>query len=306
MSDQLMNTKEIAEYLGIHEKQVYALIKAKRIPCTRVTGKWLFPKHLIDNWINDQSRFGVEGGITETEGRRDMLLSAGSNDPILDILLSSMKGKHEEFLIFHCNTGSLNGLDLLAKNNVDIVWCHLYDQESGTYNIPYIKSYFPEKKIAVVHLFYREQGFLLAPDLAGKVQSFEDLTDRQVKFINRQKGSGTRHFLDYNLNKRSIDQHKINGYDNEVYTHTEVGLTIFSGKANAGVATIAAAKMFGLSFVPLVKESYDMVVSQETFFNQGVQAFIDTLNSDDFRGRVKPLGDYDFSNSGKILYSSSS
>lgn len=299
MPEELMNTKEVAEYLGINEKQVYALIKAGRIPCTRATGKWVFPKHLIDEWINKSAMGSVRSGGRKVRDSRH-ILAAGSNDPVLDLLISQKN--YDNVNIFSCNTGSMEGLRLLSESEADIAWCHLFDPETGTYNIPYIASHMADRKVAIVHLFYREIGLLVAPDQAKKIKKLDDITSG-IRFINRQKGSGIRLFLDYNLKKAGIEPSAVNGYDNEVYTHFEIGLSVLSGKAEAGISSVAISKMMGLPFVPLARESFDMVVGKETFFEKGIQAFIENLQSKRFRKAVEPLGDYDFADSGKILYS---
>ena len=138
--------------------------------------------------------------------------------------------------------------------------------------------------------------------LKDKIKSVNDLGNENIIFANRQKGSGTRIFLDHEIEKTGVDSSKINGYEDELYTHLEVGLAIQSGKANVGLATVAVSKLFGLPFVPLVNESFDMVLPQDVFFKKEVQAFIETLNSIECRNKVEPLGDYDFSSSGKIIY----
>ena len=293
----MMNTKEVSEYLGIHEKQVYALIKSKKIPCTRVTGKWLFMKDAIDEWL----RLSMENnGRIKNNG---IILASGSNDPVLDILLNYTKQHYPDFRIFSNSTGSTEGLRLMDSGITDIAWCHLIDPESRQYNIPYITSLFSGRKVTVVHLFYRELGFISSGDSPKKVENFEDLTSQGIKFINRQKGSGTRVLLDQKITEYQIKSDSIKGYEDEVYTHIEVGLSIISGNANAGIGTVAVARLFGLDFVPIVKESFDMVLDQTTFFNDGIQAFIASLNSDGFKDKVKLLGDYDFSDSGRIVFS---
>jgi len=296
-----MNTKEVAEYLRIHEKQVYALIKTGTLPGTRVTGKWLFPKHIIDRWINESAAKGLKEVREKTKGTNGALLAVGSNDPVLDILLSYLKQIHSHLNIFSCSTGSLNGLEMLQKGQADLSWSHLLDINSGEYNLSFIKKNFANKKIEIVHLFYRELGFIFSSQIDKSFKSFPDLLSPKVKFINRQEGSGTRLFLDHQLKKEKISAKKIKGYNNSVYTHLEVGLAILSGEANVGLATVAIAKLLGLNFIPLVQESFDMVLAQETFFNKGVQDFIKTLNSTEFKNKIKSLGNYDFSQSGTIV-----
>ena len=303
MSDQLMNTKEVAEYLDIHEKQVYALIKSGRIPCTKVTGKWIFPKKFIDEWIEQNAKEGLKQARKKSSQISGAVLAAGSNDPVLDMLLVATKKSHPDFYIFSANTGSTEGLKALNSGVTDIALSHLYDAESGKYNIPYLGKYLPTINPVVVNLFKRDIGFLFNKEIAGAVKGFENLTEENIRFINRQEGSGIRLLLDYYLAKEGINSEKIKGYKNEVYTHFEVGLAIISGEANVGIASTAISKLLGLSFLPITSECFDMIMDQSTYFQPGVQAFIETLKSGDFRSRVEKIGGYNFEDSGKILYS---
>jgi excisionase family DNA binding protein len=303
MSEEMMNTKEVAHYLGVHEKQVYALIKSKRIPSTRVTGKWVFPRKLIDEWIDSNAQKSLGQAREKSRRVEGALLASGSNDPILDILHTYMRTLYPEFYIFTANTGSTDGLKALNMGYTDIAWSHLFDPKTGEYNIPFLSTYLPNVKPVVINLFYRELGFITAPKNPFGIKGFEDLAQKEVRFINRQKGSGTRVFLDYHLKRSRISFSKINGYEKEVSTHLEVGLSILSKEADVGIATVAVSKYLHLPFIPITRESFDMLLDQSTFFEKGVQAFIEILNTKEFRNKVERLGSYDFKNSGKILYS---
>lgn len=303
MVGEMMNTKEVAQYLGIHEKQVYALIKTKKIPSTRITGKWVFPKKLIDEWIESNAQKSIGQAREKSRRIEGALLASGSNDPILDMLQTYMKKSYPEFYIFSANTGSTDGLKALNMGHTDIAWSHLFDPKSGEYNIPFLSIYLPNVKPVVVNLFSRDLGFVVAPKNPCRIRGFEDLTQKRVRFINRQKGSGTRVLLDYHLKRLKISSSEIQGYEKEVYTHFEVGLSILSKEADVGIATIAVSKLLGLPFIPITQENFDMILDQSTFFEKGIQAFIEILNSQGFRNRVERLGRYDFKNSGKILFS---
>ena len=231
------------------------------------------------------------------------LLASGSNDPILDMLQTYMRQSYPEFYIFSSNIGSTDGMKALNKGYTDLAWSHLFDPKSGEYNIPFLPTYLPDVKAVVVNLFYRDLGFLVAPKNPYHIRGFDDLTQKGVRFINRQKGSGTRVLLDHHLKKSRIASSEIEGYEREVYTHFEVGLSILSKEADVGLGTIAVSKLLGLSFVPITRESFDMLMDQSTFFKKGIQALIEVLNSREFRGQVERLGSYDFKDSGKILYS---
>jgi putative molybdopterin biosynthesis protein len=230
-------------------------------------------------------------------------LASGSNDPILDMLHTYMRKSYPEFYIFSANIGSTDGLKALNMGYTDIAWSHLLEPKTGEYNIPFLPTYLPDVQPVVVNLFYRDLGFIVASKNPLGIRGFEDLAQKEIRFINRQKGSGTRVLLDYYLKRLRLSASKIKGYEKEAYTHFEVGLSILSKEADVGIATIAISKLLGLSFIPITQERFDMILSKSTFFEKGIQAFIEVLNSEGFRNKVAKLGNYDFKNSGKILYS---
>jgi putative molybdopterin biosynthesis protein len=303
VSSELMSTKEVARYLDIHEKQVYLLIKAGKIPCTRVTGKWIFPVKLIDEWIQTSTQDGLQLARKRVNTIEGALLAAGSNDPVLDMLLTAIKKDHPAFNIFSASTGSVSGLAALNSGLTDIAFSHLFDPESGDYNTPYLKQYCPDHSPVVVNLFYRQSGFLIAKSKSEIFQGWENLTDKKIRFVNRQSGSGIRILLDHELKSRGIAGENITGYDNEVYTHFEVGLALIANEADVGIASAAVAKILDLNFQPLVSERFDMILDKDTFFQPAIQAFIETLQSEQFKNRVAKIGNYNFKDAGKILHS---
>jgi len=300
MEEIFFNTKEVAEYLGIHEKHVYALIKAGRIPCTRVTGKWIFPKNFIDEWIKEDALTSISKKNIHS---KNYLLAAGSNDPVLDILLNTIRKNKSLATLYISSTGSTDGLERLKNGETDIAFCHLLDHDSGKFNIPFVENLLKGKKFAIVHLFYRQQGFLSLKNSKYNIISFSEIKKNNLKIINRQPGSGTRLLIDYYMEKEKISPEEISGYKNEVCTHVAVALKILNGDADIGVGTIAMASLFNLEFNPLIKESFDMVMLQETFFSETVQNLINNLTSKNFKKDVKPMGDYNFNKSGTIIYS---
>lgn len=303
MSEEFMSTKEVAKYININEKQIYLLVKSGRIPCTRVTGKWIFPKTSIDNWIQSSVKGGLQQARKRVNKIEGALLATGSNDPLLDILLTVIKKGHPDFNIFSANTGSVGGFQAFNTGMTDIAFSHLFDPQSGDYNTPYLKKYCPDQQPVVVNLFHRQIGFLIAKPKVDIFKGWKSLTHKKIRFINRQSGSGVRIMLDYELKNRGIPYKNILGYDNEVYTHFEVGLSLISGEADVGIASAAVAKILDLKFQPLISERFDMILDKNTFFQPAVQTFIETLQSDKFKNRVKKIGNYDFKDSGRILYS---
>ena len=303
MSSDLMNTKEVARYLDIHEKQVYLLIKAGKIPCTRVTGKWIFPVKLIDEWIRGSAQSSLKQVRKKVSRMEGALLAAGSNDPVLDMLLTAIRKDHPDFNIFSANTGSVGGLHALNKGLTDIAFSHLYDPRTNDYNIPYLKKYCPDQHPVVVNMFYREIGFLTAKSATRVFKGWNSLPGGRVRYINRQKGSGIRILLDRELKEKGLSGKNIKGFENEVYTHFEVGLAVASGEADVGIASAAVAKILDLNFKPLTSERFDMILDKDTFFQPVIQTFIETLKSEAFKNRVGKIGNYNFRDAGRIFHS---
>jgi len=214
-----------------------------------------------------------------------------------------MRHSHPDFYFFCANTGSTEGLKALGSGYTDIAWTHLYDSQTERYNVPFLAKYLPDMKVVLVHLFRREIGIVAAPGNPLGIAGIENIAENKVRFVNRQEGSGTRVLLDYHLKNSGIPSDAINGYDREVYTHVEVGLSILSGEADAGIATVAVSRLMGLHFIPVTQENFDMVLGQSTYFNKGIQALVEDLRSRGFRERFERLGGYGFEDSGKILFS---
>ncbi|MFQ5883254.1 MAG: substrate-binding domain-containing protein [Candidatus Methylomirabilales bacterium] len=295
--DRLMNTKEVAAYLGIHEKKVYYLVKAGKIPSTRVTGKWIFPKNLIDQWI-EQSTTGPMRRRREEE--RPFLLVAGSDDPSLGILQELYLRRRAPTSLFIATVGSSAGLEAIADGVADLALAHLLDPATGEYNLPYLRRILPSGATAVA-LFHREIGLVVRPENPLGLGTVADLVRSDLRIINRQNGSGTRVYLDQELDRLGIKPKQINGYERHVMTHLEVGLKILQGEADTGVATSAAARLLGLDFIPLTRERFDILIANDRFFSRGVQALLGIVGSREFRTRVDALGGYDTSESGRIL-----
>jgi putative molybdopterin biosynthesis protein len=289
---ELMDVHGVARYLGINEKKIYFLAKTKKIPCTRVTGKWTFPKQLIDRWI-DESAAG-SGGRFRGTAEREVLLAAGSDDPALAILLEIYGARETTAPLFMATVGSGAGLDSLRSGVADFATAHLLEPARLA------RDLLPSATV-VVGLFYRELGWVVPQGNPKGVASVRDLARAKLRFINRQSGSGTRAYLDQQLARVRMSGKKISGYDETVSTHLEVGLRVLSGRCDVGLATRTTAQLLGLDFVPLTRERFDMVVPRDRFFTKGMQSVLGIVGSRDFRDRVDALGGYDVAVSGRIV-----
>ncbi len=302
MPEDLLNTKEAAQYLGVHEKQLYMLIKEKRIPATRVTGKWIFPRKLLDECIEVDARRNLGKARERTRKGEGALLGAGSDDPVLALLAGELrKSGPSETVLFLASIGSTEGLKALNRGDVDLSFSHLLDPETGEYNLPFLPQLVPDRPVAAVNLFRREIGFVVAPGNPRRVRAFKDLGKKGLRLVNRQAGSGTRILLEQELAKAGVSGKSIAGWEREVTTHYEVALAVHAGEADVGLASASVAGLTGLGFVPLREERFDMVLDRSIFFERRFQSLLDRLTSTAFRERVGRMGGYDFRDCGTVL-----
>lgn len=301
MTKEMLSTKEVAEYLSINEKQVYRLIKEKKIPATRITGKWLFPKGLIDEWVMNSAResVAVPGKKTAPENQ---IVIAGSNDLALELLVKNANVLHPEYTISISNLGSLAGLIALKNGNCNIAASHLLDLETGEYNTSFIKKHFPELKVVILNLAHREQGLIVRKGNPLGIRNLGDLVNKKASFVNRQEGSGTRVLLDFRLKENGIEAADISGYDKIAHTHMEVALEVFSGTADAGVGIYATVGLLGLDFIPLATERFDLIIPSDIFTSGTVKALKQVLNSEEFKANISRMGGYETHDTGKIMY----
>ena len=295
---ELMSTRQVARYLGINEKKVYALAKERKIPCTRVTGKWTFPRKLIDSWI-EQSAVQPQSRELRQE-QRPVLLAAGSDDPSLGILRELFEQQTKPASFFLNPVGSSGGLAAVRDGIADLATSHILDAATGEYNLPLVKNILGANAV-VVQLFGRQLGLVVARGNPMKLQGIGDLARPKVRIINRQTGSGTRLYLDHALARLKINSRKLNGYETSVATHLEVGLRVLRGEVDTGLATMTTARMLELDFIPLARERFDAVIPQEHFFSPAVQALLNVVGSREFRCRLEAMGGYDSSESGRII-----
>lgn len=300
MTREMFTTKEVAEYLSINEKQVYRLIKEKKIPATRITGKWLFPKNLIEEWVVASARESVTPSPHQDPGHQVVI--AGSNDLALELLVKNANLQNPDYTISISNVGSLAGLIALEHGTCHVAATHLLDQETGEYNSSFIKKHFPEMKVVLLNVAHREQGLIVKKGNPLTIKNLKHLAAKKVKFINRQEGSGTRVLLDYGLRDLGIDSGSIEGYGRTAYTHMEVALEVFSGGADVGIGIMAAARMLGLDFVPLARERFDLAIPTASFSTDAVQALCTVLRSNDFKSNIVEMGGYEVRDTGKVVY----
>jgi putative molybdopterin biosynthesis protein len=296
----LMNTKEAAQYLGINEKKIYSLITDKGLPATKVTGKWLFQRHLLDRWL-EQHTDNYPPLQARPDSYTNLLIITGSNDLLLDQLLELFSRRHQLPLPVFSNLGSMGGIRALKENLCHLCSAHLLEPEGEEYNFAYVEEELGDS-VVVVNFCKRLQAVLVAPGNPHGVQELADLASGRLRIANRKEGTGTRLLLDRELEKQEVSGEDIPGYETTFGRHLDVGLEILAGRADAGLAIAAVGEMLGLDHVPIIWERYDFIVRKDIFFSKGVQMLMALLRDQEFIELSANFTGYDLSTSGQVVF----
>jgi len=300
---ELLSTKEVSKFLNINEKMVYSLIAEKGLPATKVTGKWLFPLDLVRQWI-EAGTVNYPEPATKLPPYHGIILIAGSNDLLLDALISHFNSRHTEHMAFFGMTGSMGGIRALRQNMCHIASSHLVAEDFGEnreYNFPYLRQELT-KMPAVVNLCRRQQGFVVKRGNPLCITGVNDFNKKGLTMVNRALGTGTRHLFDKELKKAGISGSDIKGYDNIQAKHMDIGLAVLGGRADAGPCIKPVATKLNLDFIPLCWERFDLLISKERFFDQGIQLFLGMFKESFLKEKAYELGGYDLSISGNMVY----
>jgi putative molybdopterin biosynthesis protein len=227
--------------------------------------------------------------LPENAGSETILI-LGSHDLALEILTQEQVNNHPAVMAL--SVGSLNGLIALRQGNTHIASCHLLDAQSGEYNTSFVRHFFPDQAMRLITLAQREQGLLVAPGNPLQIKGLDDLRREGLKLINRNSGSGTRIWLDQHISSLGIQPESISGYTREVRTHTAVAETIARGAADLGIGLRAAANQYGLDFIPLFEERFDLVLPQSLLTTPKLQPVLNRLQSSEFRQKIRNLAGY--------------
>ena len=227
-----------------------------------------------------------------------MLVITGSHDPLLDELADIMRRTWRDSLVASSHVGSMGGIMAVKRGEAHLGGIHLLDEASGTYNVPYLKKYFPEGGVALVECVERIQGLMVAPGNPKGIQGFADLP--RLSYVNRQKGSGTRILCDYLARENKIDPGQVKGYEREEFTHTAVAAAVASGTADAGMGILSAARIYGLDFIPICPEQYDLLIAEDALELEAVQRLLQVLKGSEFAQRLEKLGGYSLDKPGEV------
>lgn len=306
LSKRVMSSLKYLEFIRV--KLGYVGDKLIATPLTRGAGATMSLVRADGILEVSQNIEGLEAGsevniklLKEEEEIKNTIVCIGSHDPIIDVLSDLIHIKNKKYYLSSAHVGSMGGIMALKSGETHIAPIHLLDMDTGEYNKSYIEKYLKDKNIALIKGVKRIQGFMVSKDNPLQIKDFKDLVDKKVRFINRQRGSGTRLLLDYNLKNLNINPRDIMGYDREEFTHLSVAGAVASGNADVGLGVYSAAVMMGLDFIPVCNEEYDIAIPKEYLQMDIVTELIKVLTSKEFKDELDKLGGYDYSDTGTIL-----
>ncbi len=297
---KLLSTKEVSKFLSVNEKMVYTLVSEKGLPATKITGKWVFPLHLVEQWV-EANTINYPEPSTKLPPYQGLLIIAGSNDPFLDRAISLYNRTFTEHVAVFGNVGSMGGLKALRRNLCHMASSHLISEDEKEYNFDFATKEL-EKMPVVVNFCRREQGIIVKKGNPKKIKCVADLTGKGIRIANRSLGTGTRLLFDRELKKAGIKGENLDGYHNELSRHLDAGIEVMSGKTDAAPAIRAVAITLGLDFIPLRWERFDLLIPKDRFFDKGVQLFIGMFHEKAFKQLAIANTGYDLKVSGKIIY----
>jgi len=296
----LLNTREVAEFLDINEKMVYSLISEKGLPATKVTGKWLFPRHLVEQWLESET-INYPRASNPLPPYHGLLIISGSNDILLDRTISLFNNIYTDHMAVFGNMGSLGGIRALRRNLCHMASSHLLQEDEKEYNFDFASEELKQVP-AIVNFCRREQGILMERGNPKGIQGIKDLVKKNVKIVNRPVGTGTRLLLDGELKKTGISKDEIDGYNTIMERHLDVGIEVLSGRADAGPGIRTVAGLLDLDFLPLRWERFDLIIPKDRFFDRGIQLFLGLLHNQSFKDLIQNLPGYDLSFTGEMVY----
>lgn len=239
--------------------------------------------------------------LSTPEKLQNTLVVIGSHDPLLDEVADMMHRADPTVFMSSSHVGSMGGIMAIRRGEAHAGGCHLLDTETGVYNLSFLKKYFPNGGIRLVRCVGRQQGLMLAKGNPLDIKEFADIAKNGVRYVNRQKGSGTRVLMDYLCEQYAVNVGDIYGYEREELTHTSVAAQIANGSADAGMGIYSAAQLYDLDFLPICIEEYDLIIPDHAWETPVVQQLIATLKSPAFREKMLAMGGYTVDHPGEII-----
>lgn len=299
--------EEVAKILKISKYTVYELVKRGELKSYRIGKRMRIEPEDLEQFIllkkkNEQSSIAPNHSFFDGDGAGKVLTLSGSHDFLIEHMAQYFSRQYSGITLQANYMGSLEGLMMLHRGACDMAAIHLLDPLSGEYNIPFIEKIFIQEPIKVIRLASRVQGFIVSSGNPKDIGNWNDLTRSGVRFVNRQKGSGTRFLLDTHLQCRNVSPKDIKGYDKEEWNHYSTAACVARGSADVALGIKAAAQRMGLSFIPLAEERFDLIMKITSHNEGALERFYEGICSSVFKESIQELEGYDFRSLGEVLY----
>jgi len=291
---EYLTAKELAALLRVKERKVYELASNDEIPCTRALGKLLFARAAVDQWLSESST-GQTGTVPQAKTRPNVML--GSHDPLLEWALRESKSGMAMFF-----DGSMDGVSRFEQGDGIATGLHVYEPDTKTWNENTIRQRFRNKPVVLAQWIWRERGLIFRPELDGKIAGLADI--KGLKLVPRQPEAGSQRLLEYLLEDAGIAVDRLD-LAGVARTETDAALAVTDGSGDVALGLQSLARQYRLSFVPVMRERFDLLVDRRAWFDEPMQTFLDFCHSEAFRKRVADLGGYDTAGMGKVVFNGS-
>jgi excisionase family DNA binding protein len=288
---EFLTVRELAAFLRVKERKVYSLAASGEIPCSRATGKLIFPRAAVEAWVSRHS----SGRTPAAQPVERPLVFVGSHDPLLDWALRESRSGLASFF-----DGSLDGVARLRTAQATAAGVHLFEPERDDWNVRHVEDELMGEAVVLIEWAWRERGFIVAEGNPLEISTFGDLVGK--RFVPRQAEAGSQVLFQALLDRERIDPASIDIVRPAARSESDVAVAITEEKADVGFGLGCVAHQFRLSFTPLLRERYDIVVFRRAYFEPAFQTFIEFCRGDAFRARAAELGGYDLSGFGRVHY----
>ena len=315
LSDSISYTpEEVAHILKISKYTVYEMIKRGDLNAYRIGRKVRVESTDLNNYIQS-SKQGASVPNSSPSTLQNASISNPTNgqiqeegliicgqDVVLDILTRHLGRQFPQIHFLRNYVGSMDGLNALYRGQANVITTHLWDSDTNEYNIPFVRRFLPGRPASVINLVYRFEGFYVVKGNPKSIYTWSDLTKADVRFVNRESGSGARVLIDEQMRLNGIRPQDVLGYYDEEMTHVAVASRVAREEADVGLGIEKAAmQVNGIDFIPLQKERYDLVILKNDLVKPQFQALLSLLNSSAFRREVMGIGGYDITDMGRVM-----
>ncbi|MBD3609417.1 MAG: helix-turn-helix transcriptional regulator [Gammaproteobacteria bacterium] len=291
---RFLNVRQVADYLQLNEKKIYALVSEGKIPGTKITGKWMFPRELIDRWLLESSH----GGLLA-----DRLLISGSDDPLFNRIVMKLAGQMQSrSLVSYTSTGTKLGLELLSRHRADVCAIHWGPaSQSNTRHPALLKQFSQHSDWVLIRMCKRQQGLMIRKDMYQGDNNISAFTQPHIRWSMRQEGAGSQRFLLDVLQQHNIDIENLN-QASVAYSERDAASKIVMDEADVALGAQSAATEAGLAFIPLGWEAFDLALYRGIYFRNLFQALLQELGNEETQQLAAQLGGYDFEELGEMIW----